>query len=89
MTFEGHEYAFALLDLPTILETYKTYNDSDLVKSNDIGQVRTALKHILCMFSRRSHKQAPHRLLYPESVCIFMGQALSLAQATFAQPAFL
>ncbi|KAK9802969.1 hypothetical protein WJX73_001077 [Symbiochloris irregularis] len=39
MTFEGTEYAFTLLDLPTILETYKTYNDSDLVKSNDIGQV--------------------------------------------------
>ena len=39
MTFQGEEYSFSLLDLPTILESYKTYNDVDLVKSNDIGQV--------------------------------------------------
>ena len=29
----------ALLDLPCMVESYKTYDDVHLVKSNDIGQV--------------------------------------------------
>lgn len=35
----GDEFAAHLLDMPTIVETYKTYDDVHLVKSNDIGQV--------------------------------------------------
>ena len=30
----------SLLDLPTVVESYKSYNDVDLVKSNDVGQVQ-------------------------------------------------
>ena len=36
----GDEYAAALRDLPTIVETYKTYDDVNMVKCTDIGQVR-------------------------------------------------
>ena len=36
----GDEYAVALRDLPTIVETYKTYDDVNMVKCTDIGQVR-------------------------------------------------
>jgi len=35
----GDKFAAHLLDMPTIVETYKTYDDVHLVKSNDIGQV--------------------------------------------------
>ena len=35
----GDEYAAALRDLPTIVETYKTYDDVNMVKCTDIGQV--------------------------------------------------
>lgn len=31
----------ALLDLPCVVESYKTYDDVHLVKSNDIGQVHS------------------------------------------------
>lgn len=30
----------AVQDLPTIVESFKTYDDTNLVKTNDIGQVR-------------------------------------------------
>ena len=33
------EFPVRLLDLPTIVETYKTYDDTHLVKCTDIGQV--------------------------------------------------
>ena len=32
-------YAAALRDLPTIVETYKTYDDINMVKCTDVGQV--------------------------------------------------
>lgn len=35
-----------VLDLPTVVETYKTYNDENLVKSGDIGQVRERVKEV-------------------------------------------
>ena len=39
----GDEYAVALRDLPTIVETYKTYDDVNMVKCTDIGQVSSSL----------------------------------------------
>ena len=36
----GDEYAAAARDLPTIVETYKTYDDVNMVKCTDVGQVR-------------------------------------------------
>jgi len=30
-----------VLDLPTVVESYKTYDDENLVKTGDIGQVWT------------------------------------------------
>lgn len=36
----GDTFALAVQDLPTIVESYKTYDDIHLVKSTDIGQVR-------------------------------------------------
>jgi len=38
-----------VLDLPTVVETYKTYNDENLVKSGDIGQVRERVKRCVCV----------------------------------------
>ncbi len=38
----GDEFAVALRDLPTVVETYKTYDDVNMVKCTDIGQVSTA-----------------------------------------------
>ncbi len=32
-------YPVKLLNLPTVVEAYKTYDDINLVKINDIGQV--------------------------------------------------
>ena len=37
----GDEFSAALRDLPTIVETYKTYDDVNMVKCTDIGQVRS------------------------------------------------
>ena len=42
LVFQGEHHAFTLLDLPTVLESYKTYNDVDLIKTADIGQVSVA-----------------------------------------------
>lgn len=38
-TISGEEYPCQLLNLPGVVESYKTYNDVNLVKSSDIGQV--------------------------------------------------
>ena len=38
-TIGGSEYPCQLMDLPGIVESYKTYNDVHLVKSTDVGQV--------------------------------------------------
>lgn len=35
----GEAFPAHVLNLPTIVESYKTYDDIHLVKSNDIGQV--------------------------------------------------
>ena len=37
---EGQEHPVSLLDLPTVVESYKTLDDINLVKMTDIGQVR-------------------------------------------------
>lgn len=34
-------YPVKLLNLPTVVEAYKTYDDINLVKINDVGQVGT------------------------------------------------
>ena len=40
-TFQiGNEkFSASLLDLPTVVESYKTYDDNVLIKTADIGQV--------------------------------------------------
>jgi transcription initiation factor TFIID subunit 7 len=44
-------YPASLLDLPAVVESYKTYDDNSLVKTADIGQVRyLSLIHIICLF---------------------------------------
>uniref|UniRef100_A0A453F4Q3 TAFII55 protein conserved region domain-containing protein n=1 Tax=Aegilops tauschii subsp. strangulata TaxID=200361 RepID=A0A453F4Q3_AEGTS len=35
----NQRFPASLLDLPTVVESYKTYDDSFLVKTADIGQV--------------------------------------------------
>lgn len=39
LVWEGDEYAATLQDLPCVVEAWKTYNDADLVKSGDVGQI--------------------------------------------------
>jgi transcription initiation factor TFIID subunit 7 len=39
LRFEGRDYQLTLLNLPTVTESYKTYDDINLVKTGDIGQV--------------------------------------------------
>jgi len=39
LRFEGKDYQLTVLNLPTIAECYKTYDDVNLVKTGDIGQV--------------------------------------------------
>lgn len=36
---EGVRYPVTLQDLPTVVESYKTLDDTNLVKTADIGQV--------------------------------------------------
>jgi transcription initiation factor TFIID subunit 7 len=37
----GNEsFPASLLDLPTVVESYKTYDDSVLIKTADVGQVK-------------------------------------------------
>ena len=36
---DGETFPLVLQDLPTIVESYKTYDDINLVKTADIGQV--------------------------------------------------
>lgn len=40
LIIEGASYPAKRLDLPSIVETFKTYDECNLVKSGDIGQVR-------------------------------------------------
>jgi hypothetical protein len=39
LTVEGTAYPVRLLNIPTVVEAYKTYDDVNLVKINDVGQV--------------------------------------------------
>ncbi|GFR46981.1 hypothetical protein Agub_g8633 [Astrephomene gubernaculifera] len=39
LTVDGMPYPVKLLNLPTVVEAYKTYDDINLVKINDIGQL--------------------------------------------------
>lgn len=43
LTLEGVEHRIDVLQLPTVVESYKTYDDTNLVKTKDIGQVGTGL----------------------------------------------
>eukprot|EP00873_Tetraselmis_striata_P019979 jgi/Tetstr1/440243/TSEL_028594.t1 len=58
----GDEFPCQLLDLPTVIETYKTYNDANLVKSADIGQVVIIREK---GSDRISHQEARHGLTPP------------------------
>lgn len=42
LSVEGVSYPVKLLNLPTVVEAYKTYDEINMVKINDIGQVREA-----------------------------------------------
>ena len=43
----GNEsFPSSLLDLPAVVESYKTYDDSVLIKTADIGQVKV---HVYCI----------------------------------------
>ena len=44
-TFDDIVLPASLKDLPTIVESYKTYDDINLVKTGDIGQVIISLAH--------------------------------------------
>jgi transcription initiation factor TFIID subunit 7 len=49
----GNEsFPASLLDLPVVVESYKTYDDSVLIKTADIGQVKV---HVYCMSSAISY----------------------------------
>lgn len=39
ITIDGEPHRVDLLDLPTVVESYKTYDDTNLVKTGDIGQI--------------------------------------------------
>ncbi|KAG1675663.1 hypothetical protein FOA52_002372 [Chlamydomonas sp. UWO 241] len=39
LMLDGERHTIALLSLPTVVESYKTYDDTNLVKTGDIGQV--------------------------------------------------
>lgn len=39
LTVEGKAYPVKLLNIPTLVEAYKTYDDVNLVKINDVGQI--------------------------------------------------
>lgn len=47
-TFDDTVLPASLKDLPTIVESYKTYDDINLVKSGDIGQVPYQLSSFFC-----------------------------------------
>ncbi len=40
-TIGGEAYPLSLLRLPCVVESYKTYDDINLVKTADVGEVRT------------------------------------------------
>lgn len=40
LTVDGEQHEVWLQDLPTVVESYKTLDDANLVKVTDIGQVR-------------------------------------------------
>ena len=39
MCFEGVKYQLTVLNLPAVTECYKSYDDVNLVKSGDVGQI--------------------------------------------------
>lgn len=47
-TFGSEVLPVTLLDLPCVVESYKTYDDSHLVKMCDVGQVTNCLCKLLC-----------------------------------------
>ena len=46
----NEEFPASLLDLPAVVESFKTYDDSALVKTADIGQVRSWCTSLLYVF---------------------------------------
>lgn len=45
---DGVTYLVTVQSLPTVVESYKTYDDINLVKTADIGQVRLTACSVLC-----------------------------------------
>ena len=64
-TLGGSEYPCQLMDLPGIVESYKTYNDVHLVKSTDVGQVNctSCSPSPLPFLSYALSSQRPHGFL--------------------------
>ena len=52
LTFEGKTYRVDLLDLPTVVESYKTLDDVNLVKTGDVGQVCRLLSYCMVYYQR-------------------------------------
>ena len=73
----GDEYAAAMRDLPTIVETYKTYDDVNMVKCADVGQVRTrhAQRSLQCSQARHHYdsRGLPIRRVVPSNhTCVVL-----------------
>ncbi|KAF7029984.1 hypothetical protein CFC21_041607 [Triticum aestivum] len=52
----NQRFPASLLDLPTVVESYKTYDDSFLVKTADIGQVKAKIcVYVLLICRPRNH----------------------------------
>ena len=48
----NQSFPASLLDLPTVVESYKTYDDSFLVKAADIGQVKVKIYVYILLICR-------------------------------------
>ena len=56
--FEGREYPVAVLNLPCVTESYKTYDDINYVKTTDVGQASLRNPyHVPCLLRPRRRQQ--------------------------------
>lgn len=74
LVVEGQEFPVSVLDLPTMVESYKTYDDVNLVKTGDIGQVGPS-----CLFPQNSQQHAPWCPCCSKCMCQLLAGCLALA----------
>lgn len=55
LTVGGDTFRFMLQDLPTVVESYKTFDDVNLVKMEDVGQVRDLTSASSVQTPQKSH----------------------------------